>query len=104
MNGAGYGLFAAGDVRRIQFIKRAQDLGLSLREIKELMALRFEPGTSCADVRLKVEAKLNDIEQKIRDRQRMKRALVRLTTACPGRGSTSDCAILASLDSANPGP
>lgn len=94
----GYRVFGAGDVRRVQFIKRAQELGFSLREIKELLALRIEPGTSCADMRERAEAKLADIDKKVRDLQRMKKALARLATACPGRGAISDCPILESLD------
>ena len=101
---SGYRVFNEDAVRRVQFIKRAQELGFSLREIKELLALRIEPGTSCADMRQKAEAKLTDIDQKIRDLQRMKRALGRLATACPGRGAISDCPILETLDASNAVP
>ncbi len=101
---SGYRMFTADDVRRVRFIKRAQELGFSLREIKELLGLRFDPGTDCADVRERAEAKLSDIEQKIADLRRMKKALSRLATACPGRGAADDCPILASLDSASPVP
>jgi MerR family copper efflux transcriptional regulator len=100
----GYRMFTADDVRRVRFIKRAQELGFSLREIKELLALRLEADTSCADVRKRAQTKLSDIEQKIRDLQRMKKVLARLTTACPGRGTLDACPILESLDSANPLP
>ena len=100
----GYRMFTDDHVRRVRFIKRAQELGFSLREIRDLLALRLEPGTSCADVRERAEAKLADIGNKIRDLQRMRRALAHLTTACPGRGATSECPILESLDSTNPVP
>ncbi|HRK30632.1 MAG TPA: MerR family DNA-binding protein [Tepidisphaeraceae bacterium] len=101
---SGYRVFTTDDVRRVRFIKRAQELGFSLREIKELLALRFEPDTSCADVRERAETKLSDIDQKIRDLKRMRKALARLTTACPGRGSVNECPILESFDSTNPVP
>jgi len=101
---SGYAVFTTDDVRRVRFIKRAQELGFSLREIKELLALRFEPDTSCADVRERAETKLSDIDQKIRDLKRMRKALARLTTACPGRGSVNRCPILESFDSTNPVP
>src|SRR5919198_614719 len=48
---SGYRTFGADAVRRLRFIKNAQDLGFSLREIKELLALRLDARTSCADVR-----------------------------------------------------
>lgn len=96
---SGYRIFTPDDVRRVRFIKRAQELGFSLREIKELLALRFEPDTSCADVRERAERKLSDIDQKIQDLQRMKKALARLAAACPGRGSATECPILETLNS-----
>lgn len=101
---AGYRMFGADHARRVRFTKRAQELGFSLWAIKELLALRLEAGTSCSDVRQKAEAKLTDIEQKIGDLRRMKKALARLATACPGRGSIDDCPILETLDSPNPVP
>ena len=98
----GYRVFSEDAVRRVRFIKRAQELGFSLREIRELLALRSEPATSCTEMRQKVEAKLMDVEQKIRDLQRMKLALARLAKACPGRGSLSDCPVLETLDPTSP--
>ncbi len=98
---SGYRMFPPESVRRVQFIKRAQELGFSLKEIKELLSLRLDPDTSCADVRRRAEDKLTDIDQKISDLRRMKRSLARLAAACPGRGDTSECPILESLGSPN---
>src|SRR2546425_4255984 len=95
---AGYRAFGADAVRRLRFIRHAQELGFSLREVKELLALRVDTRTSCADVRKRAEAKLADIDQKLRALRAMKRALVRLTAACVGRGPVSACPILESLD------
>src|SRR3989441_4257151 len=95
---AGNRAFGADAVRRLRFIRHAQELGFSLREVKELLALRVDTRTSCADVRKRAEAKLADIDQKLRALRAMKRALVRLTAACVGRGPVSACPILESLD------
>ena len=95
---AGYRTFGTDAVRRLRFIKRAQELGFSLKEVKELLALRVDARTSCADVRKRAEAKIADIDQKLRALRAMKRALVRLTAACVGRGPVSACPILESLD------
>ena len=46
-----YRLYPQETVRRVQFIKRAQELGFSLKEITELLALRATPETPCADIR-----------------------------------------------------
>lgn len=54
---SGYRQYSEGDVARIQFIKRAQDLRFSLKEIAELLSLRVDPHTTCADVKKKAEVK-----------------------------------------------
>ena len=101
---SGYRVFPPESVRRLLFIKRAQELGFTLKEIKELLALKLDPETSCAEVRQRALEKLGDIDEKVRDLQRIKKTLGRLATACPGRGDVSDCPILESLDAAAPGP
>src|SRR2546426_11436180 len=95
---SGYRTFGTDAVRRLRFIKHAQELGFSLKEIKELLALRVDARTSCADVRKRTEAKIADIDQKLQALRAMKRALVRLTAACVGRGPVSACPILESLN------
>ena len=83
---------------RLQFIKRAQKLGFSLKEIAELLSLRVDPETSCDDVKKRTEAKLADIEAKIHALERMRKALKKLVASCSGRGPTSACPILEALE------
>ena len=85
-------------MRRVQFIKRAQALGFSLKEITELLALRATPDTPCADIRIRAFDKITAIEEKIRVLHAMKHALAQLVAACLGQGEITDCPILASLD------
>jgi MerR family mercuric resistance operon transcriptional regulator len=94
---SGYRLFPPESVRRIRFIKRAQELGFSLKEIRELLALRVDPEGTSADVRKRAEAKIADIEEKVQTLRSMKRALTKLTAACCSDGSISECPILESL-------
>lgn len=96
---SGYRAFPEDAVRRLRFIKRAQELGFSLREIEELLALRVTPGGTMADVRERAAAKVSDIEAKIRTLKSMKKALEGLTATCCGEGAASDCPILESLSS-----
>ena len=93
-----YRLYPEDTVRRVQFIKRAQELGFSLKEIKELLSLRAEPNTSCVDIRNRALAKINDIEQKMRTLKAMKHALTQLVEECPGQGVITDCPILEALN------
>lgn len=94
---SGYRQYSDDVVARLRFIRRAKDLGFSLKEIKELLALRVDPTTTCAEVRSKAEAKLVDVEEKIQALQRIKKALRKLTTLCTGRGPISECPILDAL-------
>ena len=93
-----YRLYPEDTVRRVQFIKRAQHLGFSLKEIRELLALRTEPTARGADVRERALAKIHDIEDKMRTLQAMKNVLLQLVAACAGDNPITDCPILASLD------
>lgn len=95
---SGYRQFDEGIVARLQFIRRAKELGFTLKEIKELLSLKVDPSTTCAEVKGRAEAKIADIEARIESLKRMKRALVKLTRACTGRRETSDCPILDALD------
>ena len=68
--GSGYREYPVESASLIRFIKRAQELGFSLREIRELLALRVQPGVTCADVREKAEQKISDVRRKIADLER----------------------------------
>ena len=94
----GYRIFPDEARRRLRFVKRAQELGFSLREIKELFALRIEPGKTRADVRERTQARIKEIDQKLKDLRRMKSALTKLMASCHGDGAVSDCPILEALD------
>ena len=100
---SGYRQYSQDSVARIEFIKRAKELGFSLKEISELLSLRVDPATTCAVVKRRAEVKIADIEDKIRYLQKMKRALSKLTASCRGRGPTSECPILEALDSKEQG-
>lgn len=82
---SGYRLFSEEDVKRIKFVKRAKELGFTLKEIKELLELRFDSSGSCSEVREFAEEKLKDIEQKIKDLENIKQVLKELINQCPGK-------------------
>ena len=95
---SGYRQYTEDVVARLRFIRRAKELGFTLKEIAELLALRLDPDTSCAEVRGRAKAKIDDIDAKIRDLQRMRQALDKLVASCRGRGPISACPILDALD------
>ncbi len=96
---ANYRRYPEDAVMRVRFIKRAQELGFSLKEIKDLLSLRATPRARCKDVRDRATAKIDDIEEKIRSLQAMRRALLKLVAECAGERPVTDCPILLSLNS-----
>ncbi len=93
----GVRLYSSETVERIRFIREAQELGFSLREIQELLTLRADPAADCSKVREQATAKLDDVRRKIRRLQDIDAALERLIATCPGRGSLQACSIMDAL-------
>ncbi|HFE45569.1 MAG TPA: MerR family transcriptional regulator [Nannocystis exedens] len=91
---SGYRRYPSDAVVRVRFIRRAKELGFTLKEIRELFALRIDPEKSCADVRALTRVKILDIEAKMADLDRIRGALTDLAVACRGQGPTSECPIL----------
>jgi len=95
---SGYRLFSEEDVKRIKFIKRAKELGFTLKEIKELLQLRFETEGECREVREIAEIKLKDVQKKIEDLEKIKSILEDLINQCPSKGSILNCPIISSIE------
>ncbi len=95
---SGYRQYTDHAVARLRFIKHAQELGFSLKEIQELLGLRVRHGAACDAVELKTRTKIDVVQQKIRDLQRMKRTLDQLAAACAARQPTQECPILEALE------
>lgn len=92
-----YRLYPAAAVQRVRFIKRAQALGFTLREVAELLALDEAPQGRCAEVRVRAQAKVQAIETRLRALQAMRRALTALIEDCPAAEPVSRCPILRAL-------
>lgn len=96
---SGYRLYGEETIRRVKFIQRAKDLGFTLKDIGSLLTLRNDPCTSCADVKGHALQKLADVEDKINDLTRIRRALTDLIEQCDADAALSECPILDALDS-----
>jgi MerR family mercuric resistance operon transcriptional regulator len=95
---SGHRACSSSAVRRLRFIKRAQELGFSLAEIKDLLAMRRDPGQLCVDVIRQIDTKAQEVERKIAHLRAIRRALLRMKDSCDGTCSVSECPILESLD------
>jgi MerR family mercuric resistance operon transcriptional regulator len=86
----------------LRFIKRAQSLGFTLAEIKELLALKVMPNQPCIEVVHQIESKAVEVKAKITHLQAIYGTLRKMKSSCEGRCAVSDCPILESLDSERP--
>lgn len=96
---SGYRLYTGEAVRRLGFIKHAQECGFSLAEIRELLELRSDDAACCDDVfKLAVEKKLQ-LETKVKALKAMSQALSALIEICShDRKSLDECPILGALE------
>ena len=96
----GYREFPVETVARVRFIRRAQQIGFSLEEIAELLGLRVDADVDCEEVRGRAEAKLAEVEGKLRDLERIRTTLEELVGKCLDQSSSGECPILAALEPA----
>lgn len=97
---AGYRLYGPDALRRLDFIKHAQQCGMTLAEIRQLLDLRADDGSCCGDIRSLAIRKKLELEQKIKAMQAMSRALSKLIDVCTADDQPVDvCPILAALES-----
>lgn len=95
---AGYRFYTSAELKRVLFIKNAQDLGFTLQEIQDLLSLRNKAPQSCANVQKKAEKKLEGIREKMRSLKKMERVLVELVSDCKNRSLNSQCPILEKME------
>ena len=79
---AGYRVFTDAEIDELQFIAKAQDLGFSLAEIKELVLLRGGNGKACPEVRGLIERKLGSVREKIAALKQLETDLARARRKC----------------------
>lgn len=93
---SGYRDYAGRDVRTLQFIKRARDLGFSIKDCAELLSLYRDRDRASADVKAVADRRVEEIDRKIAELKSMRATLVHLTDKCHG-DERPDCPILEDL-------
>lgn len=95
----GFHYYSSEDRRKLRFIKNAQELGFTLKEIKDLLELRVKTQATCADVRKKADQKITEISEKMNTLSKIKKALEKLSSSCTRKTSSlSECPILDCFD------
>ena len=90
----GYRRYGSEQIDRIRFVKRAQALGFTLEEIESL--LKLQDGTDRRRVRQIAAKRLNEIDARLKDLQRLKKALSHLLVECD-KGHTLRCPIVEAI-------
>ena len=93
---SGYRQYDAETVRLVHFIKNAQDLGFTLRDISELIALRKSP-KNCSRAATLALAKVEEIDRRVRRLAAMRKTLADLARACRNGDTNHECPIIDAL-------
>lgn len=99
---SGYREYGEQAVAQLRFVRRAKDLGFTLKEITDLLKLRTETKRNCSGVKRRALEKIASVESKIRDLQKIRSRLIELTDACDELRPISTCPILRSFEREEP--
>jgi len=101
--GAGqYRLYGLTDVERLRFVRRARDLGFSLEEVRELLALAARDlGSPCGDVNRIARSHLAQVDMKLAQLAALRTELDRLVSACDSDVVLANCSLLSALNGAS---
>ncbi len=95
---SGYRQFPGDALRRLRFIRRAQDVGFTLAEIEELLALRTETVSQCREAESTATRAIERVDLRKAELSRMKTALASLVDSCRHRAPAGDCPIIEALE------
>lgn len=95
---SGYRLYDEGALKRLVFIRSAKEMGFTLKETGELLALRISVKGDCDKAKRRAEAKLGAVEAKLSSLESVRRVLRELVTACERRRPTDKCPILKAIE------
>jgi Hg(II)-responsive transcriptional regulator len=97
-NAAGHRIYGPADLTRLAFIRRAQELGFSLEDVRELLALRLQEVAECSLVERRAARRLVDVHQRIRDLEIMEQELRKLLAACRKNPFKETCPVFEVLE------
>ncbi|PXY32122.1 MerR family transcriptional regulator [Prauserella muralis] len=93
----GYRVYPAAAVSRVRFVKRAQELGFTLDEVRDLLHLADGGPDDCDSARALARSRLRALEARIADLHRMRESLVELVETCERPRRDRRCPLLDAL-------
>jgi Cu(I)-responsive transcriptional regulator len=94
--GSNYRTYEADHLHRLRFVRRCRDLGFSVDQVRELLALTENGERDCGAVDQIALEHLATVEQKIADLARLANELRRISSQCQG-GTVAECRIIEAL-------
>ena len=94
---SGYRVYADADLKRLRFVTRAKALGFTLQEIRDLLALSDHRDGDMAELKAAAMEKLDSVQSKLAELERIRAGLQMLVASCPGHGALEQCPILDAL-------
>ena len=93
---SGIRVYIERDLSRLRFIRRAQKMQFSLKEIAELLKMREDPQHARDEVRILTRSKLSEVEEHLDDLQFLRNELQLLLNLCTA--SENGCPIIEGID------
>ena len=90
----GYRLYNEDAIKIISFVKEAKELGFTLKEIKEFLDIKVKSSTQCSAVKSKIEKKVEDVKNKIKQLHKMKKVLIKIEDHCCEENTDEKCHFL----------
>lgn len=98
---SGYRVYTESDIQTLRFVRRARDLGFTVKQIDDLLTLWLDRDRASADVKQIAMSHVAELEKKMQELKEMTEALRHLASNCQG-DKRPDCPILMSLGNAAP--
>lgn len=97
-SGGNYRVYGPTQADRLRFIRQCRGLDMSLDEVRALLQVRDAPEAGCERVNALIDAHIGHVAARIRELQRLRRALQALRERCTGAGDDAACGILGGLE------
>ena len=94
---AGYRLYSPEVIERVRFVRKAQALGLSLDEVKEVLRLADHGGCPCGHVQEALTAKLAEVDDRLRELRNFRKELAVLVARSAGLRATNEAAAVCAI-------
>jgi len=92
-----YRLYGEQSLKKLKFIRAAQAIGFTLEDVKSLLADDEGNAPTCGSVRGLIEARLADVEERLKDLRHVRKVLKSALVQCQDQKQTDCCHVVTEL-------